>query len=200
MLGNMTYENKNITEKLSGELTQARDEVAVLKDRISQMEMLFLQQAAGVAERQLSTHDLRTLSGVRNENDANQFSYDLSTQIPNHRVAFDPNVVMNSTMSPEEILEVLKLSRMTIGRRQSEDTIVTTNTVGDLSYASGLTVERDSRADLTIIQQKMISMSLQLQDAVMLSNEVNTRKLILYMLIWPFVCFLAFGGKDSIHL
>ena len=62
LLGSMTVENKSQTEKLTHELVTARSEVDVLKERISQMEMLFLQQATGAAANKLNPAAMNTLS------------------------------------------------------------------------------------------------------------------------------------------
>mmetsp|Transcript_23795 Transcript_23795/g.40515 ORF Transcript_23795/g.40515 Transcript_23795/m.40515 type:complete len:1333 (-) Transcript_23795:623-4621(-) len=62
MLGTMTVENQNQTEKLTSELENARMEVIVLKERIAQMEMLFLQQATGAAASKLHSAAMTTLS------------------------------------------------------------------------------------------------------------------------------------------
>ena len=62
MLGTMTVENQNQTEKLTSELDNARLEVTVLKERIAQMEMLFLQQATGAAANKLDSSAMTTLN------------------------------------------------------------------------------------------------------------------------------------------
>lgn len=63
VLGTMTIENKNETERLNHDLIIARQQVSVLQSRISRMEMLFLQHATGVASNKLSNSALKTLNG-----------------------------------------------------------------------------------------------------------------------------------------
>ena len=66
MLGSMTVENQSQTEMLTNELDNARAEVSILKERIAQMEMLFLQQATGAAANKLDTKVLSTLNSSSN--------------------------------------------------------------------------------------------------------------------------------------
>jgi hypothetical protein len=60
----MTIENTSRTEKLTTELRTAQEQVAMLQERISRMEMLFLQNAAGVSPIKLSTGVLESISSA----------------------------------------------------------------------------------------------------------------------------------------
>jgi hypothetical protein len=65
MLSSMKYSlNEDQAEKLNAEYTEAQVEVAKLQTRLSQMEMIFLQQATGVAQNKLSASVIRTMSGA----------------------------------------------------------------------------------------------------------------------------------------
>lgn len=163
MLSHMTFENKSQTEKLSSELQNARDEVAILKDRISQMEMLFLQQAMGVGSTVISPEKIRTLSGVVDKAQALNVagsSFDAGSAVEHDHdqgstiegIDFDPKSLAGSSMEPSEILEVLKLSRKDI--KTSE-----------------------IRASSTDITERMISISKQIQDVVNMSNELLEEKI-----------------------
>ena len=65
MLHTMASTNQSDKEKLSSELLSAKDQVYELQERISRMEMLFLQHATGVAPDRLSLEKMRSISGAQ---------------------------------------------------------------------------------------------------------------------------------------
>lgn len=64
MLSSMSVENEVETSKLTTDLTLARTQVQALQERLSRMEMLLLQQATGMASEELSPSAIRSLSGM----------------------------------------------------------------------------------------------------------------------------------------
>jgi hypothetical protein len=58
--------NQDEAEKITSEFEEARKQVEQLQAKLSQMEMIFLQQATGVASQQLSSAVLRSLSRADN--------------------------------------------------------------------------------------------------------------------------------------
>jgi hypothetical protein len=60
----MTIESNTDKQKLTGELNAAKQQVAMLQNRINRMEMMFLQHAAGLASESLPPSVVRSISAV----------------------------------------------------------------------------------------------------------------------------------------
>jgi len=83
-LSTMTIENKTETAKLTNELNIAQQQVTYLQERISRMEMLFLQHASGMAVTNFSPKLIRSIScDETNKNITSEHyrSYSNNTQI-----------------------------------------------------------------------------------------------------------------------
>ncbi len=86
-LSTMTIENKSETAKLTTELNNAREQVKYLQERISRMEMLFLQHASGMAISTFSPKLIRSIScedtnkSVTSESSSQQRSYSNNANI-----------------------------------------------------------------------------------------------------------------------
>jgi hypothetical protein len=151
------------------------------------MEMLFLQHAVGVADKQMTKDEVRTLSGVKETSeDGVAITEMLTDAVSKQRADFDPSLI-TSNMNPEQILEVLRLSRATYTRRLSDESTSPNKPVDKRDKVEALGEPS--------IQQQMISMSLQLQDAVMLSNEVHIYLYILYLYLHMYCCCSCWKRK-----
>mmetsp|Transcript_25539 Transcript_25539/g.37720 ORF Transcript_25539/g.37720 Transcript_25539/m.37720 type:complete len:1330 (-) Transcript_25539:240-4229(-) len=205
MLGNMTVENKNQTEKLSAELENAKSEVRVLRDRIAQMEMFFMQHATGVASTKLTPTAMRSLSGGSGTNlkdmlqaieerdeseegsreETEEQEYDGGIFIEGSPQM--PETEGGDAYGPEEVLEILKMTR------GSDISAFDDMSIGDFSNStannSALSAQNATRSQAKevedSIQQRMVNMSKQLQDAVKLSNELLEEKLQLLPRMGP---------------
>ena len=80
-LSTMTIENKSETAKLTTKLNNAREQVKYLQERISRMEMLFLQHASGMA---ISTFSPKLIRSISCEDTNKSVTSDTSGQQRSH--------------------------------------------------------------------------------------------------------------------
>ena len=196
----------------------------MLRDRISQMEMLFLQQATGVASTKLTPTAMRSLSGNRvsadvlraiqeeSEDDDGRLRSGGNSEDREYRPGIfteDMPEMSQETgvgLQPDEIMEIMKMVHrgsdlsaaegMSGGEHSSssQGTASSATAVASLRDAKGKEVlsarqdssSRKTSADRALsdsshesVQQRMVTVSKQLQDAVKLSNELLDEKLLI---------------------
>eukprot|EP01038_Epipyxis_sp_PR26KG_P006440 gene6440-8861_t len=88
-LNSMSVTNQIETAKLNSDLTIAQEQVSELQDRLARMEMIFLQQATGLATERLSSSVIRSISGHGHGNISN-LSQKLQNEIkPEHKTLYE---------------------------------------------------------------------------------------------------------------
>ena len=199
-------------------------QVQVLRDRISQMEMLFLQQATGVASTKLTPTAMRSLSGNRvsadvlraiqeeSEDDDGRLRSGGNSEEREYRPGIfteDMPEMPQETgvgLQPDEIMEIMKMVHrgsdlsafddMSLGENSSStqnttQSMAAVTSLRDMKGKEVLSARQDSSSRKTSadralsdsshesVQQRMVTVSKQLQDAVKLSNELLDEKLLI---------------------
>eukprot|EP00981_Chlorochromonas_danica_P014418 scaffold7965_cov159-Ochromonas_danica.AAC.2 len=158
MLNSMKTTNQTETAKLTDDLAVARKQVNVLQARLSQMEMIFLQQATGMASQQLPNSVLRSLSGV-DGNLSHQLRGELTEE---HAVLYQEQTHESSDEDNADNSE------------QSADSLP----MEEVVRAINLAAQPDRLASVSPKPEdaRAYAVSLQLQDAIRLSNELLAQK------------------------
>eukprot|EP01035_Chromulina_nebulosa_P024194 gene24194-31452_t len=93
MLSSMTIMNEEEKATLNSDLTNAKRQVNKLQERLSVMEMTFLQHATGMASEALPSSVMRSLSGADNSFLAMSLSNRLQSEVTEeHKSLYDENV------------------------------------------------------------------------------------------------------------
>jgi hypothetical protein len=171
----MSIENQTETAKLTSDLTGARDQVIALQDRLSRMEMLFLQQATGVASEKLSSNVLRSLSGINNS-----LSHQLASELTEeHSSLYDsanstgPVDGADEDIARQNIIEDAIQAHVSSGDAMSPDEVVR---VLRLTRESGEGMAARLLSTQGPEDVKTVAMSIQLQEALRISNEIFEEK------------------------
>lgn len=151
MLNTMKMSNTSEASKLTSDLAVARKQVQVLQARMSQMEMIFLQQATGMATKQLPSSVLRSLSGIESS-----VSNMLRGELTEEHASLYTDKEKEKEGDAEAELPVEEVMRA-LSMAQDGSTMSPDKTVN----------AEDARA---------YAVSLQLQEAIRLSNELLTQK------------------------
>lgn len=102
MLRLTKVEDSDAAEKLSSDLEEAKRQVEQLQTKLSQMEMIFLQQATGVASQQLSSSVLRSLSRA----DGNPLSLSLAMELTKEHAALYQEDDVDGNLNNADDLQV----------------------------------------------------------------------------------------------
>eukprot|EP01034_Spumella_vulgaris_P023918 gene23918-30197_t len=173
----MSIENQTETAQLTSDLTGARDQVIALQDRLSRMEMLFLQQATGVASEKLSSNVLRSLSGINNS-----LSHQLANELTDeHSALYEPKegsknegtaAINDEDIVRQNIIEDAIQAHVSSGDAMSPDEVVRVLRLTRES-GEGMSARLLSHGPEDV---KAVAMSIQLQEALRISNEIFEEK------------------------
>lgn len=165
MLNSMKVSNASETAKLTDDLAVASKQVKILQARLSQMEMIFLQQATGMATTQLPTSVLRSLSGV----DAS-LSHQLRNEITEeHAVLYQENKMATPQKDKDAATDDASLSDDASAAQVPVEDVMKALNFAQVAQ-DGIAVKRSPE------EARAYAMSLQLQEAIHLSNQLLREK------------------------
>lgn len=192
----MTVENEHETAKLNTDLTLAKTQVHALQERLSRMEMLLLQQATGMASEELSPSAIRSLSGMGMDR---SLAEKLASEIDDESAQLYGELVASpgrkgsiggeggyATQSNDDdglnpldhaIIEDAIQAQLTSGEAlpPSEVVQVLNLATQETTPAQNKTLLKNLKGK-TPEQVRALAVSLQLQEAVRISNEVLNEK------------------------
>lgn len=172
MVSTMNVEKETETAKLNSDLSGAKDQVTALQDKLSRMEMLFLQQATGVAAEELPPNALRTLSGINNS-----LSYQLASELTEEHISLysatkgaeggHPKKLDDEEIQRQNVIENVIEAQVSSGEVLSADQVKRVLSLTREPETTLLDLKSRTPDDV-----KTVAMSIQLQEAININNKI----------------------------